>query len=197
MLGTVPGRGVRGVEGSTPNIWKTHGVAKVSFYKARAWEVANPGKRWSEDNIRLRGKVALLTHAMENELNHWVAISQLTSGGVELDNVCRVAFALMASDPDHYTRVKHYHKEYEAASKKALSRDWFFTYRKKYPDLLRCHRSEGYAVGRAQVFLRLIHRAWINACQPQIFTNGWAKMGLNACSMMPRQRQKMIAKTLQ
>jgi hypothetical protein len=115
---------VRGVEGWTPNIWKTHGVAKASFYKARAWEAANPGKLWSGDNnIRLRGKVALLTHAMENELNHWVAISQRTSGGVELDSVCRVAFALMASDPDHYTRVKHDHKEYEAASKKALSRD--------------------------------------------------------------------------
>lgn len=96
MLGTVPGRGVRGVEGWTPNIWKTHGVAKASFYKARAWEAANPGKLWSGDNIRLRGKVALLTHAMENELNHWVAISQRTSGGVELDSVCRVAFALMA-----------------------------------------------------------------------------------------------------
>jgi hypothetical protein len=32
------------------------------------------------------------------------------------------------------------------------------------------------------VFLRLIHRAWINACQPTIFTNGWARMGLSACS---------------
>ncbi len=31
------------------------------------------------------------------------------------------------------------------------------------------------------VFLRLIHRAWINACQPQNFTNGWARMGLSAC----------------
>ena len=151
MLGNVPGRGVRGVEGWTPNIWKTHGVAKASFYKARAWEAANPGKLWSGDNIRFRGKVALLTQPMENELNHWVAISQRTSGGVELDSVCRVAFALMASDPDHYSRVKHDHKEYNEATKKALSRDWFFTYRKKYPDLLRRHRSEGYAVGRAQV----------------------------------------------
>jgi hypothetical protein len=79
---------VRGVESWTPNIWKTHGVTKASFYKARAWEVANPGKLWSGDNIRLRGKVALLTHAMENELNQWVAISQRTSGGVELDSVC-------------------------------------------------------------------------------------------------------------
>jgi hypothetical protein len=120
MLGTVPGRGVRGVEAWTPNIWKTHRVAKASFYKARAWEAANPGnKLWSGDDIKLRGKVALLSHTMENELNHWVAISQRTSGGVELDSVCRVAFALMASDLDHYTRVKHDHKEYEEASKKA------------------------------------------------------------------------------
>jgi hypothetical protein len=82
MLGTVPeGRGVKGVEDWTPNIWKTHGVAKASFYKARAWEAAHPGKLWSEHNIRLRGEVALLTDAMENELNHWVAISQRTSGG--------------------------------------------------------------------------------------------------------------------
>ena len=76
LLGTVPGRGERAVEGWTPNIWKTHGVAKASFYKARSWEAANPGKLWSGDNIRLRGKVGLLTHDMENELNHWVAISQ-------------------------------------------------------------------------------------------------------------------------
>jgi hypothetical protein len=61
MLGTVPGRGAKGVEGWTPNSWKMYGVAKASFYKARAWEVANPGKLWSGQNIRLHGKVALLT----------------------------------------------------------------------------------------------------------------------------------------
>jgi hypothetical protein len=58
---------------------------------------------------------------MENELNHWVTISQRTSGGVELDSVCRVGFALMASDPEHYAKVKHDHKEYEEPAKKALS----------------------------------------------------------------------------
>jgi hypothetical protein len=54
----------------------------------------------------------------------------------------------MASDPVHYAKV---HKEYLKAEKKILSRDWFFAYRRKYPDLLRRHRAEGSAVGRAQV----------------------------------------------
>ena len=104
----------------------------------------------------MRGKVALLTHEMESELNHWIAVSQRTSGGVEQDSVCRVAFALMASDPEHYTRVKTDHKEYLKPEKRALSREWFFNYRKKYPDILRRHRSEGYAVGRAQVTRSMI-----------------------------------------
>ncbi len=62
--------------------------------------------KWSGNNIRQRGKVALLTEEMENELNHWVAISQRTSGGVGQDSVCRVGYALMASDPVHYAKVQ-------------------------------------------------------------------------------------------
>jgi hypothetical protein len=116
MLGTVPGRGLKCVEGWTPHIWKQYGVPNASFYKARAWEALHPGQRWSGNNIRLRGKVALLTHEMESELNHWVAVSQRTSGGVEQDSVCRVAFALMSSD----------HKEYLKPEKRSLSREWFF-----------------------------------------------------------------------
>ena len=156
MVGTVPGRGVKGLEEWTPNIWKLYGVPKASFYKARAWEAAHPGLKWGSNNIRMRGKVGLLTADMETELNHWVAISQRTSGGVEQDSVCRVAFALMASDPEHLSLVQKHHKEYLKPDKRALSREWFFNYRKKYPDILRRHRSEGYAVGRAQVTRAMI-----------------------------------------
>ena len=154
--GTAAGRGEKGGEGWTPNIWKTYGVAKASFYKSIAWEDRHPGMKWSGNNIRQRGKVALLTEEMENELNHWVAISQRTSGGVEQDSVCRVGYALMASDPAHYAKVQMDHKEYRKPEKKALSRDWFFSYRKKFPDVLRRHRAEGSAVGRAQVTRAMI-----------------------------------------
>jgi hypothetical protein len=154
--GTAAGRGEKGGDGWTPNIWKTYGVAKASFWKSLAWEDKHPGKKWSGNNIRQRGKVALLTEEMENELNHWVAISQRTSGGVEQDSVCRVGFALMASDPVHYAKVQVDHKQYLKADKKILSRDWFFAYRRKYPDVLRRHRAEGSAVGRAQVTRAMI-----------------------------------------
>ncbi len=62
---------MRGVEAWTPHIWKMYGVPKASFYKARAWEVADPGKLWSGKNIRLRGKVALLTEAMESSATNF------------------------------------------------------------------------------------------------------------------------------
>jgi hypothetical protein len=145
--GTVPGRGEKGGVGWTPNIWKTHGVAKASFDKAVAWEDQHPGHKWSGSNIRQR--LNLLTEVMENELNHWVAISQRTSGRVEQDSVCRVGFALMASDPVHYANVnvQKDHKEYLKLENKALSRDWFFAHRKNFLDVLRRHRAEGYAVG--------------------------------------------------
>jgi hypothetical protein len=54
--GTAAGRGKKGGEGWTPNIWKTHGVAKASFYKSIAWEDRHPGMKWSGNNIRQRGK---------------------------------------------------------------------------------------------------------------------------------------------
>jgi hypothetical protein len=101
-------------------------VAKVSFYKARAWEANHPGQKWGDNNIRQRGKVALLMGHMKSELNHWVAISQRTSGGVDQDSVCRVAFVLMASDSEHYSLVQTHHKEYLKPEKRALSREWFF-----------------------------------------------------------------------
>ena len=31
------------------------------------------------------------------------------------------------------------------------------------------------------IFLSLIHRAWVAACQRDVFTQGWARMGLKAC----------------
>ena len=49
---------------------ETYGVAKASFWKSLAWEDKHPGQKWSGNNIRQRGKVALLTEEMENELNH-------------------------------------------------------------------------------------------------------------------------------
>jgi hypothetical protein len=156
MVGTVPSRGIKGVDEWTPNILKLYGVPKASYYKARAWEAKHPGLKWGGNNIRMRGKVALLTVDMESELNHWIAISQRTSGGVEQDSVCRVAFALMASDSEHYSLVQKHHKEYLKPEKRALSREWFFNYRKKFPDILRRHRLEGYAVGRAQVTRAMI-----------------------------------------
>ena len=65
--GPAAGRGEKGGEGWTPNIWKTHGVAKASFYKSIAWEDRHPGMKWSGNNIMQRGKVARLTEEMENE----------------------------------------------------------------------------------------------------------------------------------
>ena len=79
-----------------------YGVKKASFYKALKWEAEHPGRAWSGANIRLRGKITLLTDSMEEELQHWTALSQRQSGGVKKEAVCRVGFALMASDPEHY-----------------------------------------------------------------------------------------------
>ncbi len=50
--------------------------------------------------------MSLLTYDMETELLHWIAVSQNHSGGVDMHSVCRVAFALMASDPEHHKKVK-------------------------------------------------------------------------------------------
>ncbi len=83
-------------------------------------------------------------------LSVWLASDALNDLS-EQDSVCRVGYALMASDPAHYAKVKMDHKEYRKPEKKALSRDWFFSYRKQIPDALRRHRAEGSAVGRIQV----------------------------------------------
>jgi hypothetical protein len=72
MVGTFPGRGLKALD-ETPNIWKLYGVPKASYYKARAWEAKHPGLKWGSNNIRMRGKVALLTVDMESELNHIAA----------------------------------------------------------------------------------------------------------------------------
>jgi hypothetical protein len=110
--GTLPTRGEKAVEGWTPNIWHRYGVKKASFYLALQWESKNPGQVWSGANIRMRGKMSLLTPTMEDKLSHWIAISQRQSGGVEKDAVCRVGYALMASDPHHFARVQAQHPEY-------------------------------------------------------------------------------------
>ncbi len=68
---------------------------------------------WSGANIRLRGKITLLTESMEEEPQHWIALSQRQSGGVEKEAVCRVEFALMTSDPEHYRLVQAQHPEYQ------------------------------------------------------------------------------------
>jgi hypothetical protein len=88
------------------DVWQIHKVPKTSFYDALKWEADNPTCKWDGDRIRQRGKVSLLTYEMETELLHWVAVSQKHSGGVDGRAVCRVGFALMASNPEHYDRVK-------------------------------------------------------------------------------------------
>ena len=92
--------------GDGEDVWQKYTVAKTSFYDAIKWERDHPGKKWDGDRIRQRGKFSLLTYDMESELLHWIAISQKHSGGVDHHAVCRVAFALMASDPEHHARVK-------------------------------------------------------------------------------------------
>ena len=92
--------------GDGEDVWQKYNVAKTSFYDAIKWERDHPAKKWDGDRIRQRGKISLLTLDMESELLHWIAISQKHSGGVDPHAVCRVAFALMASDPEHHARVK-------------------------------------------------------------------------------------------
>jgi hypothetical protein len=96
-------------KGDKQEVWHKHNVARTTFYDAINWEEQNPGKKWDGDRMRARGKVSLLTYDMETELLHWVAVSQKHSGGVDMHSVCRVAFALMASDPEHHKRVKEVH----------------------------------------------------------------------------------------
>ncbi len=88
----------KGSDNWQTNIWHLYGVKKASFYKALKWKAEHPGRAWSGANIRFRGKITLLTESMEEELQHWIALSQWQSGGVEKEAVCRVGFALMASD---------------------------------------------------------------------------------------------------
>ncbi len=117
--------------------------------------------------MRARGKVSLLTYDMETELLHWIAVSQKHSGGVDMHSVCRVAFALMASDPEHHKNVKevsfylnpypsnphphphpHHkaHAEYRDVNKRAFSNRWFHRFKKRFPAYLTKHTVESYAV---------------------------------------------------
>jgi hypothetical protein len=93
------------------DVWHKHNVAKTSFYDAIKWELNNPGCKWDGNRIRNRGKISLLTADMEGELLQWIALTQKLSGGVDQHSVCRVAFALMASDPQHHARVKQVRSE--------------------------------------------------------------------------------------
>jgi len=68
--GTVPRRGEKGSDAWPKNMWHLYGVKKASFYKALKWEAEHPGRAWSGANIRLRGKITLLTDSMEEELQH-------------------------------------------------------------------------------------------------------------------------------
>jgi hypothetical protein len=99
-------RAVGRKKGDKQEVWHKHNVARTTFYDAINWEDKNPGKKWDEERMRARGKVSLLTYDMETELLHWIAVSQKHSGGVDMHSVCRVAFALMASDPEHHKNVK-------------------------------------------------------------------------------------------
>jgi hypothetical protein len=97
-------------KGDKQEVWHKHNVARTTFYDAINWEEKNPGQKWDGDRMRARGKVSLLTYDMETELLNWVAVSQKHSGGVDIHSVCRVAFALMASDPEHHKKVKEVRK---------------------------------------------------------------------------------------
>ena len=101
---SIRAKGAKKVDGA--DVWEIHKVAKTSFYDAIKWEADNPTQKWDGDRLRQRGKVSLLTYDMESELLHWIAVSQKHSGGVDGRAVCRVAFALMASNPEHYERVQ-------------------------------------------------------------------------------------------
>ena len=126
------------------------GVSKSSFYHAIKWEKDNPGKKWGCEVIRSRGKTTLLTPDMEAELHHWIALSQRYNGGVDRDTCCRVAYSLMASDPEHFARVKVHHKEFDGP-RRMLSRAWFFKLKNRIPNVLSRHKVQAYAVGRAMV----------------------------------------------
>ena len=93
-------------KGDKQEVWHKHNVARTTFYDAINWEEKNPGQKWDGDRMRARGKVSLLTYDMETELLNWVAVSQKHSGGVDIHAVCRVAFALMASDPEHHKSLE-------------------------------------------------------------------------------------------
>jgi hypothetical protein len=88
------------------DVRQIHKVPNTSFYNALKWEADNSTCKWDGDRIRQRGKVSLLTYEMETELLYWVAVSQKHSGGVDGRAVCRVGFALMASNLEHYDHVK-------------------------------------------------------------------------------------------
>ena len=133
------------------DVWQRHRVPKTSFYDAIKWEADNPGLKWDANRIRNRGKTSLLTLDMEQELLHWIALSQKLSGGVDLHAVCRVGFALMASDPEHHALVKRDHPEYRDEKKREISSRWFHRLKQRYPDYLSKHATQGYAVGRAQI----------------------------------------------
>ena len=129
---------------------KRFGISKSSFYYALNWEKNNPGKKWGAEVIRARGKVTLLTPEMETELFHWIALSQRSNGGVERETCCRVAYSLMASDPEHFALVKKHHKEF-GGKRRMFSRAWFFRLKKRIPNFLCRHKVQGYEVGRAMV----------------------------------------------
>ncbi len=129
---------------------KRFGISKSSFYYALNWQKKKPGEKWGSEVIRARGKVTLLTQDMETELFHWVALSQRYNGDVDRETCCRVAYSLMASDPEHFALVKKHHTEF-GGKRRMLSRAWFFWLKKRIPNYLCRHKVQGYQVGRAMV----------------------------------------------
>ena len=139
---------------------KIHKVAKRSFFDALAWQRDNK-KAWLGFRDRDRGKVTLLTDDMEEELLHWVAACQRTSGGVSLKSTCRAGFALMAGDPEHHARVKKDHKEHAGVGTKertACSMRWFHRLKKRHPAVIAKKKGEAHCGGRA-----LVSRAMIDS----------------------------------
>ena len=111
--------------GCSANGWKVkkegrplhqkHKVPTSSFYDARKWCQANPGKIWCAYNGS--GGLKLLTEEDETELVRWVCTSQMCSGGVSLMAVRRTGFKLLQYNSEHFAKVKAQYKEYRDPAK--------------------------------------------------------------------------------
>ena len=146
--------------GKGAECWKQCGVPRMSFFRALKWEKEHPGQKWDGAAIRGRGKCTLLTADMEDEVKHYVCVSQMASGGVSMNQVCRVAFDVMASDPELYARVRKHHPEYADGKRRAFSTRWFHRFKKRFPDIFTKKKVEAYCSGRALVNRKMVNSVY-------------------------------------